>query len=363
MAGVKLVNVTKKFGKKTAIDNVCLEIKNQEFFVVAGPPEAGKTTFLRLVAGLEKPDEGQIYIENELANEVEPRNRDVSMVFENLALYPNKTAFENISFPLEQRRVPKEQVRSKVLEVARLLLIEGLLDRLPATLSGGEKQRIAVARAIIRSPKVCLMDQPLANLDAKIRESMRAELKRLAKELGQTIILTTHDQLEAMSMGERIAVLNKGKIQQCGTPGEVYDRPTNRFVANFIGSPSMNFLNCTYEEKEEKAYLVHEAFSYDVTDFKNLIAQRASGMELILGIRPEHVKISDKRAGEESIEATVYVAEPLGSRSILTLKVGRDLVKAIVPGGFEAKIGEKRYMKLEKVRVQIFDGKTGGAII
>jgi len=363
VAKVKLVNVTKKFGRTTAINNLSLEIKDREFFVVAGPPGVGKTTFLRVIAGLEKPDEGEVYIGDELVNEVDPKDRDISIVFENLALYPNKTAFENIAFYLEEHKTPKEEIRKRVMEVARMLLIEHLLDRTPGTYSGGERQRVALARAIIRRPRVYLLDQPLANLDAKIRESMRAELKRLAKELGQTIIFTTHDQFEAMSMGDRIAVLNMGEIQQCSTPGEVYNHPANRFVANFVGSPSMNFLDCSYEEKDGKAYLVHEAFNYDVTEFRDRIAKEASGMELTLGIRPVDIRVVDKPALEGVIEAKVFVTEPLGSRSIVTLQVGKDLVKAIVRAGFEGRIGDKKYVEFGGQKIHIFDRKTERAIV
>jgi len=229
MARVKLVGATKKIVK-----NLSLEAADKEFTVICGPPGAGKTTLLRMIAGLDNVDEGEVYIGDDLVNDVPPAERNVSMVFENLALYPTKTAFENIAHPLKSPKLktPADEVKKRVLEVADILAIGHLLERKPPTFSGGELQRVALARAIVRRPRVYLMDQPLANLDARIRESMRAELKRLAKELGQTIIITTHDQLEAMSMGERTGVLYKGQLQQYDTPDVIYNRPKNRFVGH-----------------------------------------------------------------------------------------------------------------------------------
>jgi multiple sugar transport system ATP-binding protein len=362
MAGVRLVNVTKRFGKTEALRNVNLEIKDREFFVLAGPPGGGKTTLLRLVAGLEKPDEGEVYIGDDVVNELDPKDRDVSMVFENLALYPNKTAFENIAFTLRQHKTPENEIRKRVEVVARKLLIEHLLDRNPGTFSGGERQRVALARAIIRKPSAYLLDEPLANLDAKIRESMRPELERLARELG-TIIYTTHDQLEALALGERVAVLDRGAVQQCGTPEEIYRHPVNKFVATTIGSPAMNLLECTYEEKDNRAYLTHSAFSYDVTVHRSKIGEDLLRQGCTLGVRPQDIRVMDEPTTRDAIEAIVYVAEPLGSRDILTLQIGDDLLKAVVGAGLEASTGDKKYIEFDNDKVHIFEKNTERAIL
>lgn len=361
MASVRLVNVTKRFGKTDALKNMTLEVNDKEFFVISGPPGVGKTTFLRIIAGLESPDEGEVYIGDDLMSEVEPRDRDVSMVFENLALYPNKTAYQNIRFPLKQRKTPEDEIRARVMDVAHKLLIEHLLDRNPGTFSGGERQRVALARAMVRRPRVYLLDQPLANLDAKIRESMRVELKRLAKELG-TIIYTTHDQQD-LSMADRVAVFNGGEVQQCSTPEEVYSRPQNKFVAGFVGSPSMNFICCTYEEEKTKAFLSHRTFSYDVTAYRNIITEKASNKECILGLRPQDIRVVDEPTSKDAIEGVVYVVEPMGPRSVLTLQVGEDLIKALVVSEFKAKTGDKKYIEFDNNKIHIFDRKTEKAII
>lgn len=241
MARVKLEKVVKRYGRVVAVDHVDLNIVDGEFFSLLGPSGCGKTTTLRLIAGLEFPDEGFIYIDDKVVNNVHPKDRDVAMVFQNYALYPHMTVFENIAFPLESRRkalgLSKEEIRKRVLETARFLGIEELLERYPSQLSGGQQQRVALARALVRKPKVWLLDEPLSNLDAKLRVLMRGELKRLQKQLGITTIYVTHDQVEAMSMADRIAVMNKGRVAQVGSPDELYARPADTFVATFIGSP------------------------------------------------------------------------------------------------------------------------------
>ncbi|MFQ5998602.1 MAG: ABC transporter ATP-binding protein, partial [Candidatus Bathyarchaeia archaeon] len=309
MAGVKIENLTVKFGDKVAIQDLSLEVKDKEFFVITGPPEAGKSTILRTIAGLQKPASGEVYIGDELVTDKEPKDRDVAMVFENLALYPNKTGFENIAFPLRQRKVAEDEIRKRVQEVAHMLLIAHLLDRLPATYSGGEQQRVALARAFVRQPKVYLMDQPLANLDALIRTEMRAELKRLVRDIGQTIIFTTHDQIEAMSMGHRIAVLNKGQVQQTDLPETVLKQPRNKFTANFLTNIPMNFLDCSFETKEGKGFLVNPNFRVDVTTFGDQLKSSGPSSEFLLGVRPVHIEIAKQQPQTESIEASVFVSE------------------------------------------------------
>ena len=365
MASIRLVNIAKRYGSKTALDNIAFEVRDKEFFVIAGPPGAGATTTLRIIAGLERPDAGEVYIGDQLVNDVEPKDRDVSMVFENLALYPNKNGYDNIAFPLRQRKVPVEEIRSRVIEVARMLKIENLLDRYPRTYSGGELQRVAVARAIVRRPKVYLLDQPLANLDALIRANMRAELKRLVREIGQTIIYTTHDQIEAVSMGDRIAVINAGRIRQLDTSDGVYGRPKNKFVASFIGSPRMNFIGCTYEVKDERAMLISDSFSLDVTSLKDPIGRNAKDSELILGIRPEDIRTELTQKSFEAFQATVYVAEPMGSRTLISAQLGKekDVIRTMVPGATTVKPGDKVWLEFDRNKIHIFDKKTEEAIV
>ncbi len=367
MASIKLVNVTKRYvskaGSKTVLDNINLEVRDKEFFVLAGPPGAGATTVLRLVAGLETPDTGEIYIGDQLVNELEPKDRDVAMVFENLALYPNKTGFKNIAFPLRQRKVPDKEITRRVMELARTLKIDHILDRYPRTYSGGELQRLALARAMVRSPKVYLLDQPLANIDALIRANMRSELKRLVREIGQTIIYTTHDQLEAISMGDRIGIINGGVIKQCDTPMAIYARPKDKFVASFLGSPKMNFMDCTCEVKDGRTVLVQDSFNLDVTGSRALSGRNAGDSELTLGIRAEDISLQPGKKSPDCLRGTVYILEPMGSRALLSAQIGKNLVKALVQGGTSLKPGSEVWLEFNRDKIHLFDRKTSNVLV
>jgi ABC-type sugar transport system ATPase subunit len=361
MSEIRLVNVTKRFGNTFALKNINLEISDNEFFIICGPPGVGKTTLLRTVAGLDNPDEGSVYIGNDLVNPIEPRDRNVAMVFENLALYPNKSAFDNIAFPLKQHKRSKEEIKRRVTEVSKMLHIEHLLDRNPGTFSGGERQRVAIARAIVRRPRVYLLDQPLANLDAKIRENMRIQLRRLASELG-TIIYTTHDQQD-LGMADRAAVLNMGALQQCGSPEELYSNPSNKMVAGFVGNPSMNFLKCSYVEEQEKAFLDHTMFRYEVTRFRDVMNKMLSKNDCILGLRPQDVNLVNTSSSKDAIEGTVSVTEPLGPSTIVTIQIGDDLVKVLIASDIDVKAGQTKYLEFDKEKLHIFDAETEKAII
>ena len=367
MASIRLVDVTKRYvskaGSKTVLDKINLEVRDKEFFVLAGPPGAGATTILRLVAGLETPDSGEVYIGDQLVNEVEPKDRDVAMVFENLALYPNKTGFKNIAFPLRLRKVPDKEIVERVNEVARTLKIDHILDRYPRTYSGGELQRLALARAMVRRPKVYLLDQPLANIDALIRANMRSELKRLVREIGQTIIYTTHDQLEAISMGDRIGIINGGVIKQLDTPIALYTKPKDKFVASFIGSPKMNFIDCTCEVKDGKTILVRDTFNLDMTHSRALTGSDARDSELTLGIRPEDISLLPDKKSPDGLQATVYIVEPMGSRALLSAQIGKNLVKALVHGGTDLKPGSEVWLEFKKDKIHLFDRKTSLVIV
>jgi len=357
LANIRLVNITKRYGSKTVLDNISLEVRDREFLVLAGPPGAGATTMLRIIAGLEVPDSGEVYVGDQLVNDLEPK------VFENLALYPNKTGFKNIAFPLRQKKVPESEITERVNDVARLLKIDHILDRYPRTYSGGELQRLALARAIVRRPKVYLLDQPLANIDALIRANMRSELKRLVREIGQTIIYTTHDQLEAVSMADRIAIMNRGMIEQIDTPTVIYERPKDKFVASFIGSPRMNFIECKCEVKNGRTILAQESFSLDVTSSRPLSTSDGRPSDVTLGIRPENISIHPDNRSSECMEATVYVVEPMGSRALLSAHVGTNLVKALIRAGSDLKPGGKVWLEFDKNKLHLFDKESFQALV
>ncbi len=364
MGKVLLKNLTKRFGKVVAVNKLSLEVKDGEFVVLLGPSGCGKTTTLRLIAGLESPDEGEIYIGDRLVNELPPKDRNVAMVFQNYALYPHMTVFDNLAFPLKMAKYPKEEIRKRVMEVAKLLQIEDLLDRKPRQLSGGQQQRVALGRAIVREPEVFLMDEPLSNLDAQLRVYMRAELKRLQKDLGTTTIYVTHDQLEAMTMADRIAVMNAGTLQQYGTPDEIYYKPANKFVASFIGSPPMNFLEVSLVEMGGKLYLDAGAFSLELPEeIAGVVRERAKNAELILGFRPEDCVV-DFEPTPNSIPGELYVVEPLGSEVILDVKVGDSLVKVKTTSLEETLgVGRRVWIRVPPDRMYLFDRKTEESVL
>jgi multiple sugar transport system ATP-binding protein len=364
MADVRVENLTKRFDEVVAVSDLSLEVRDREFMVFLGPSGCGKTTTLRSIAGLEQPDEGKIYIDNVLVNDLPPANRDVAFVFQFYALYPHMTVYDNMAFPLKAVKTPKAEMDARVREVAAVLRIENLLSRIPEKLSGGEMQRVALGRAMVRRPKVFLMDEPLTNLDAKLRAEMRAELKRLQKDMGATTIYVTHDQLEAMSMGDKIAVMNEGVIQQIGTPAEVYDHPASLFVAGFVGSPTMNLLDCVCVQEDDKCFLMVGAndFKLEVSDALGAkIKGNTAGSQLILGIRAEDIFVREE-ASEETIQTEVYVVEPLGSENIIDLKIGENILKAKTLPTLHPNIGQLIQMWFNKDRMHIFDKGTGKAV-
>jgi multiple sugar transport system ATP-binding protein len=364
LAKVWLKNLKKRFGDVVAVNNVSLEVRDKEFMVLLGPSGCGKTTILRCIAGLEFPDEGEIYIGDTLVNDLPPKDRDVAMVFQSYALYPHMKVFDNLAFPLKMRNVPKDQIVERVKHTAELLRITHLLDRKPKQLSGGEAQRVALGRAIVRNPRVFLMDEPLSNLDAKLRIYMRAELKRLQKDLGITTIYVTHDQVEAMTMADKVAIMNHGSLQQIGDAHEIFAHPVNLFVAGFIGSPPMNFMDCTLSEKDGLWFLEVGAFNLPIPeDLGMIIKEKMTSSELILGIRPEDISIGKKRTPEMLVEANVYVTEPMGSEIIVDLKVKDDLIKARTTPDFAISIGEKVWIGFNREKIHLFDKKTEAAII
>ncbi|WFO74650.1 ABC transporter ATP-binding protein [Desulfurococcaceae archaeon MEX13E-LK6-19] len=363
MARVFLKNVTKRFGKVVAVDHVTLEVRDKEFMVLLGPSGCGKTTTLRLIAGLEDPDEGEIWIGERLVNEIDPVERNVAMVFQSYALYPHMTVFQNIEFPLKMARVPKEERKRKVIEVARFLGIENLLNRYPKQLSGGQQQRVALARAIVREPEVFLLDEPLSNLDAKLRVKMRFELRKLLHEkLGITTIYVTHDQVEAMTMADRIAVMNEGKVMQVGTPIEVFEKPANMFVAGFIGVPPMNFMEGTLVEKENKLYLDIGEVSIEIPSVYKEPLSKYVGKSIVLGVRPQDIIVSTKPM-EGYYKGRIVGYEPLGTETYIHFTVGRltDYV-AVVKGNIQLELGGIIYWTPRPDKLYFFDKNTGKAI-
>lgn len=350
MARVVLNHVTKKFGRIVAVDDLSLEVRDKEFVVLLGPSGCGKSTTLRLIAGLEKPDSGEIWIGDRLVNEVDPTKRNVAMVFQSYALYPHMTVYGNIEFPLKMAGVPKEERRRKVIEVAEFLGIKGLLDRKPSQLSGGQQQRVALARALVREPQVFLMDEPLSNLDAKLRVRMRFELKKLQRQVGITTIYVTHDQVEAMTMADRIAVLNAGRLQQYGTPEQVFYEPANVFVAGFVGSPPMNFVEGTLVAGERIVFDAG-AFRLEIPE----VYRKLSGRSLILGFRPQHVEVSPTPR-EGFVEAEIMGFEKLGVESYIHAII--DDVKLVFRAPERVEFKDKVYWRPAEDKIFFFDSKT-----
>jgi multiple sugar transport system ATP-binding protein len=333
-----------------AVDHVSLIVPDRHFLTLLGPSGCGKTTILRMVAGLEIPTEGTVYIDGKDVTVTEPRQRDVAVVFQSYALYPHMTVRQNISFPLRMRKFPKYEVDTRVKRTAELLQITELLDRKPKQLSGGQQQRVALGRALVREPKVFLMDEPLSNLDAKLRVHMRMELKSLQKRIGITTIYVTHDQVEALTMSDTIVLLESGRIQQAGTPEEVYHKPLNLFVAGFVGTPPMNFLRCRLEKRDGRSILKGGAFEIDVSGVPHLCA---GDSEVTLGIRSEDVSVTESNT-PGWMEGEVYVVEPLGSEAIANIKIGKDIVKAKTVTLTEEATGKKAWVEFDKSKLHIF---------
>jgi multiple sugar transport system ATP-binding protein len=363
MASITLQNMTKRFGATLAVDDMSLQVKDREFLVMVGPTGAGKTTTLRCIAGLEKPDAGAILMDDQDVRQVSPAARDIAFVFQNYALYPRKTVFQNMAFPLEARGLSAGQIKAEVGRVAGMLHIDHLLDRRPAQLSGGEQQRVALGRAIVRTPRTFLMDEPLTNLDFQLRAQMRSELKRIQQELSITFFYVTNDQVEALSMGDRIAVLSAGILQQVGPPQEVYEKPANLFVARFIGSVRMNLLRCAYNPDAGTLASVAEGWTTGVPDALRAGAQAGKDRgKLILGIRPEDIQLRTE-PGDHGLVGQVYVTEPLGDRNIYDVQLGPDLIKVKTPPTFVLQPGARVSIHFDLARAHLFDGVTELALV
>ncbi len=362
MVDVHLRGIVKRFGKTIAVNGIDLDIRDGEFIVLLGPSGCGKRTTLRVIAGLEKPDEGRVLFGDRDVTYLPPRERNVSMVFQSYAIWPHMKVYDNIAFPLKIKKFPKEEIDKRVKWAAELLQISELLDRYPHQLSGGQRQRVAVARAIVVEPDVLLMDEPLSNLDALLRVKMRSELKKLQRRIKVTTIYVTHDQVEAMTMGDRIAVMNKGRIQQVGTPEEIYLKPANVFVAGFVGTPQMNFFDASVRVEEDKIVL-------DASDFKIALPREYlqllheyDGKTVIVGIRPEHIypegHLPSTAKKISWIEGVVDFVEALGSDTILHLNTGNRILVVKISGSHRYEIGSRVKVALDLSNIHVFDKNT-----
>ena len=367
VAGVILKGIGKVYpGGVRAVTDFNLKIKNKEFIVFVGPSGCGKSTTLRMIAGLEEISEGELYIDDRLVNDIPPKDRDIAMVFQNYALYPHMTVFENMAFGLKLRKFSKEEIKRRVDEAARILDISHLLERRPKALSGGQRQRVALGRAIVREPKVFLLDEPLSNLDAKLRAQMRTEISKLHLRLGTTFIYVTHDQTEAMTMASRIVVMKDGFIQQCDTPQNLYDLPCNMFVAGFIGSPQMNFIDCTIEKGKE-GYGVNFAgklIPLPQGKFPDKLMAEYAGKTVVLGVRPEdfHTESAFLEMSEDStVEAEVEIAEMMGAEIYIHVCGGQKLIVR-APSRVQAESGDHISLAIDKNKIHLFDKETEQAI-
>jgi len=362
MASLTLKNICKKYDNGfEAVKDFNLEVEDKEFIIFVGPSGCGKSTTLRMIAGLEDISSGEFYIDGKLMNNVEPKDRDIAMVFQNYALYPHMTVFDNMAFALKLRKVPKDEIKAKVEEAARILDLEKLLDRKPKALSGGQRQRVAMGRAIVREPKVFLMDEPLSNLDAKLRVQMRAEISSLHNRLGATIIYVTHDQTEAMTLGTRIVVLKDGVIMQVDSPQKLYNEPNNLFVAGFIGSPQMNFIDAVVEVAGDKASLKFGGFSVELpaAKAKKVIDGGYNGKTVVLGIRPEDISDSEEAlASGAVVESDVTGYELLGAEAMLYYNIAGANMSARVGADTTARYGDHIKLALNPEKIHVFDKET-----
>jgi multiple sugar transport system ATP-binding protein len=347
MAEVRFQDVSKRYGPVSVIEDLNLQVQDREFMVLVGPSGCGKSTALRMIAGLEDISSGSIEIGGRVVNDLPPKNRDIAMVFQSYALYPHMTVRENLEFGLRIRKMPRSEMDALVTDAARILGLEQLLDRKPKELSGGQRQRVAVGRAIVRQPAVFLFDEPLSNLDAKLRVQMRAEITKLQQRLQTTCVYVTHDQIEAMTMGHRIAVMNAGRIQQVGTPLEVYERPANLFVAKFIGTPPMNVLRARITDGRLRA----NGIDLPLPQRKGL-----SGAEVYVGIRPEHLR--DEPGGTARVQGIVEMVEPLGHEVIVHSRIGDELMVAALHAQRIPRVGEPIDLQVEIDKVHLFDADT-----
>jgi len=353
-------HLSKYFGKVKAVDDLNLEVGDGEFVALLGPSGCGKTTILLMIAGIYKPTKGLIYFDERVVNNLLPKDRKIGMVFQSYALYPHMTVFDNIAYPLKLKKVHRKETKERVQRVADMMGIGELVDRKPAQLSGGQQQRVALARALIKEPEILLLDEPLSNLDARLRIMMRSELKRLQKDLGITTIFVTHDQLEALTMADRVAVVSLGCFQQFSTPDELYNHPKNLFVAGFIGSPPINFINVSLKKSDGSFFLKSRDFEIPLPqELGSKAGNNSTSSEVILGIRPEHILIDEK----EGIDTEIYVVEPLGREILVSAKLGDSMIKVLTSPPFKANMGDRVRLSFNLDKIMLFDKKTEKSLL
>jgi multiple sugar transport system ATP-binding protein len=367
MAEIVLENIVKRFGDLVAVNHLNLDIKDREFVVLLGPSGCGKTTTLRMISGLEIPEEGKILLDDEDVTYKKASQRDIAFVFQLYALYPHMTVYGNLSFPLRTQRVSKKKIDEEIQRAAEILKIKHILNKKPKELAGGDQQRVALGRALVRRPKAFLLDEPIGTLDAKFREEMRSELKKLHVDIGATTVYVTHDQVEAMSMGDKVVIMNQGLLQQVGTPGEIYHSPNNLFVANFIGSPGMNFINCV-PVKDESGEVSLKIIDVDKTvkipeEIQKIILDKGEvDKNMILGVRPEDISMEFKEC-ENYINTEVYVIETLGNYNIIDVKIGEDIVRVRTLPTVMPDIGIECCIGFDMSRIILFDKETEDSIM
>ena len=363
MSRIQLENVTKRFGKVTALDGVTLDIKDKEFFVLFGPAGAGKTTILNCIAGIQLPEEGVVKFDGEIVNLVDAAHRDTAMVFENYALYPQMTVYDNMASPLRSKLYKKDEeyIKNKIQSVAEMMKMDYLLERLPSQLSNGQKQRVAMGRALVRSPRVYLMDEPLAHLDAKLRNSMRTELKDIQANFGTTSVYVTHDFMEAMSLGDRIAIINEGKVVQIGTGDEIYYMPCNEFVAQLMGDPEINLVPAVIEKDGDKlkANMESLGITYELPADADVYGKFADveAANVHVGVRPQHIKYSFEEK-EGYIKCKVYSYESIGNKSVIVAEKDNMILRMIAPNGLNVKIDQDVYVDIKIDQTMFFDAET-----
>ncbi len=363
MVNVKLENVTKIFsGGVVGVKDLNLVIEHGEFMALLGPSGSGKSTTLYLIAGIYKPTKGRIYFGDKDVTDLPPKDRNVGLVFQNWALYPHMKVYDNIAFPLRLKKMAENEIRDRVVRVAKMLHIDKLLDRYPWQLSGGQQQRVAMARALVKEPEVLLLDEPMSNLDAVLRISVRAELKRLQRELGITTIYVTHDQAEALAMADRIALINEGRIVQIGTPNEIYNKPATIFVGGFIGNPPMNFLEASIEYKHDQSFLLINSNKLEIPKQYKSIVEKLKPSKVVMGIRPEDIAILDKPLRGKTIKAVIYAIEPMGRENIVIADVNGKEVKIIASKNIVLVEDKEVYLYPNPEKIVLFDPRTGKAL-
>ncbi|MCG8483846.1 MAG: ABC transporter ATP-binding protein [Clostridia bacterium] len=359
MAKIELYNITKKFGKTTALDNINLEVNDKEFFVLFGPAGAGKTTILKTIAGVEFPDKGEVRISDENVNLVEPAKRNVSMVFENYALYPHLTVYDNIASPMRSPLHKKDEatIKKEVYRVASMMKIDHLMDRLPSQVSNGQRQRTALGRCLVRDPNVFLMDEPIAHLDAKLRHFMRAELKEMQSEFDTTTIYVTHDYMEALSLGDRIAIINKGKILQIGTGDEVYLTPANEFVAKLMGEPEINIfdINLVDNGNEMQGMMLGQDIGYKIEEDVAEVLREGGYQNIRIGLRGNDIAYSFNQDREDFMKGLVYSVEPIGNKTILVVDVNGELLRLIAPNDLQTNIDDEIFVRVKMEKAMFFN--------